>query len=1225
MKYYDSDEMGFGTQNFCAQKDANGIMLFGSSNGLLEYDGANWRQIETPNSLPIFSMDIAPDGTVYVGGFGWFGYLVTDSLGRRDFVILDAKMDGLSLKFGRVHETCVVGSTVWFRTDETLFFWDGKKVGALFADGRFQHSWVVRDRLYVPVKDEGLFVVQQENKLEKLPGSEFLIRDDNAVVFVRSQGQSGLLVGTANGSAYLYDGTNWKHAWDIQLEDAEALHLEPGINLPQGQIALRTMKSGAIVIDSLGSIVFYLDRSKGLGDERVQTMYHDGGQYLWIMLDNGLAVVEWPAPLTVFRSQQGLSGEVVMSERYRGSLYVATLAGVFRLIKAESPHKTLSDTEARFENVNAIKGACFDLLATKHGLLIADVNFGTFLLTTAQNVRKISARKAQRFLSLTPDGNTVLVASDNGLFILSWNGSGWTEHPFIYQRDNMKVRDMGRDAEGIVWVTHIHREVQLLDFTKGFSSPDIKTLDSSRGVPQGGLLCVPVQGVMRIVSADSLCRYDRKSNRLVEDSMFKQLLKRKLKRNPVYLKADQYGRLWLQDGYYGYMFLCTPDGSGKYDLSSTPFSGLPTDALTSISVEKDGTAWFASLNHLYRYDPKVEVSEQGNFRAFIREISTVDRILYHGNVPIDTTQVVELPNDDPSISIRFASNYYGVNNVLYNWRLRGYDSAWSDWSSNNRRVYTHLPVGEYVFEVMAERPGGEESPTVMYRFVVLPPWYRTWWAYLLFAAGFLFLLWIARLWYKGRVLHIRSKELEQTVQERTKEIAKQSEEIRLQAEELERVDAIVRTVNRETRLGSVLEALLVQSLQFFPKADIAMFVRRTHESEVFKVIHATGKHTSQVQGLKMVLREILGGADVGMQRMQEGVYLLSGLGEVIAERSRDSALRAVRFMAMSVQREKTIEGFLVLGSRDTQSFSEDDLQRLLRLKEHASSAVAKANALEELEMKNRELDSANHQLISTQEQLVAQKKIAALGELTAGIAHEIQNPLNFVNNFSELSCELLHELEQELQHVEGARKKSMLKHIEMIKANCEHIRQHGQRATSIVNAMIMHSRSSRSSREPIMLNSLLDEFVLLSYHGMCLLFPQFKLDLQTSYDETVGEVAVVPQEFSRVIVNICNNAWEAAILRAAEDGEEFKPAVHIRSERSDGAVRVYVRDNGHGVDPVVLDRIFEPFFTTKESSRNAGLGLSMSHEIITQLHRGEITVRTEPGAYTEFCIQLPLT
>jgi signal transduction histidine kinase len=199
----------------------------------------------------------------------------------------------------------------------------------------------------------------------------------------------------------------------------------------------------------------------------------------------------------------------------------------------------------------------------------------------------------------------------------------------------------------------------------------------------------------------------------------------------------------------------------------------------------------------------------------------------------------------------------------------------------------------------------------------------------------------------------------------------------------------------------------------------------------------------------------------------------------------------------------------------------------------------------------------------------------------------------------------------------------MLNLIATVRGNCERIREHGMRATSIVSAMLMHTRKGSARREAIPFNEFLDQFVMLSYHGMRMLHPQYELKLHTEYDRSIEHVQLSPQEMSRVIVNVCNNAWEAAIAKVGSSDVAMYPEVTVRSLNSGDTVRILVRDNGVGIPDELKGKIFEPFFTTKRSGNNAGLGLSMSYEIVTQMHKGTLSVETEPDHFSEFVIEIP--
>lgn len=275
----------------------------------------------------------------------------------------------------------------------------------------------------------------------------------------------------------------------------------------------------------------------------------------------------------------------------------------------------------------------------------------------------------------------------------------------------------------------------------------------------------------------------------------------------------------------------------------------------------------------------------------------------------------------------------------------------------------------------------------------------------------------------------------------------------------------------------------------------------------------------------------------------------------------------------------------------------------------------------EITAKNEKLEQALHDLSAAQAQLIHSEKMASLGELTAGIAHEIQNPLNFINNFSELNAELADELKEALAQGDVPEALSI---IEDIKNNQQKVVLHGKRADSIVKSMLQHSRRSGSARESIDLNDLADECIRLSYHGMRAKEKSFNAKMETHLSEQVGRVEVVPGEISRVLLNICTNAFYAVMQKSKRHEEGYVPAVSIATGREEDTVWIKIGDNGDGIPAEALDRIFQPFFTTKPTGEGTGLGLSMSYEIIKKGHNGDIRVESQPGDGATFIIELPV-
>ena len=281
----------------------------------------------------------------------------------------------------------------------------------------------------------------------------------------------------------------------------------------------------------------------------------------------------------------------------------------------------------------------------------------------------------------------------------------------------------------------------------------------------------------------------------------------------------------------------------------------------------------------------------------------------------------------------------------------------------------------------------------------------------------------------------------------------------------------------------------------------------------------------------------------------------------------------------------------------------------------------KANAL--LQQQKEKIESTLTELKSTQAQLIQSEKMASLGELTAGIAHEIQNPLNFVNNFSEVNRELIGELKDEKSKNRNERDEKLEEELfNDIDQNLEKISLHGKRADAIVKGMLQHSRSSSAVKEPTDINKLADEYLRLAYHGLRAKDKSFNATLLTDYDKAIGNISIIPQDIGRVILNLINNAFYSVNEKKKKQDHHYEPSVSLTTKKIDDNVLISIEDNGNGVPQKTIDKIFQPFFTTKPTGQGTGLGLSISYDIV-RAHGGELSVKSQEGEFAKFVISLP--
>jgi two-component system, NtrC family, sensor kinase len=330
-------------------------------------------------------------------------------------------------------------------------------------------------------------------------------------------------------------------------------------------------------------------------------------------------------------------------------------------------------------------------------------------------------------------------------------------------------------------------------------------------------------------------------------------------------------------------------------------------------------------------------------------------------------------------------------------------------------------------------------------------------------------------------------------------------------------------------------------------------------------------------------------------------------------------------LGVPLLRNEGVEGAIILTREQPGHFTDRQVEIVQIFADQAVIALENVRLFEEVRARTQELAASLDDLQKAQDRLVQTEKLASLGQLTAGIAHEIKNPLNFVNNFSALSAELIDELDETLVSapLDQKMRGDVGELTQMLKSNLEKVVQHGKRADSIVKNMLQHSREGSGEHRPVDINAIVDESLNLAYHGARSEKAGFNITLQRDLDPSVGIADAYPQEITRVLLNIISNGFYAAAKRKAEAGEGFEPMLSATTRNRGDQVEICIRDNGIGIPEEVKEKIFNPFFTTKPAGEGTGLGLSMSHDIVVKQHGGTIDVETEPGLFTEFKIVLP--
>ncbi|MDZ7755070.1 MAG: two-component regulator propeller domain-containing protein [Rhodohalobacter sp.] len=1071
--------------------------------------------------------------------------------------------------------------------------------------------------------------------------------------------------------------------------------------------------------------------ANSLSDNLVQSMYTDRSGTIWVgTATEGLAAFNPGAVnFTHLRhnpnNDQSIAPGIVWGvyEDREGTLWVGSDRGsvgdVLTQFDAVSG-KTVRHSHSPDDSTSIIFGTIRVFaedgdnnfwVGTSGGLNLFDRNTGNFTRYRHENSEETLGRN--NLFSLLPtasDRTKLWIGSVGGLDLFDTRTGSHKHIPLPKEEIGVEfgpaVLSMYQDLNGILWL----------------------------GSNNGLLRYNPNDNEVTIAS-----RYDSRDTTTINNNQISSLLER----------PEEPGILWLATQNGGLNRFDTNSRTARHYITD---DGLPNNTLYSVLEDENGTLWMSTNKGISNFDPVTEtfrnyglddglMALEYSQNAFFK---SADGIMYFGSgngvtafdpeqlhineIPpqvvlsdfkifnqsvavgpdsplkktLDQTEKITLSYSQNEVTFDYvALHFANSESNVYAYQLVNFDPDWIDAGNKRSATYTNLPEGDYTFKVKAANADGiwnDEGTSI--NLTILPPWYRTWWAYV---AGIGMIGFLA-----FGVDRVQRKRISKKEHERQ---TLRDAELRAEAENNRRADTeklsqIGRTITSTLSVDKIIETVYENVNGLMDAAIFGVGIYNKEKNclefpatkEKGKMLSPFVNHLDDEDRLAVYCFKNKEEIIVGDYAKEHKQYVKSYQAPIEGEES-----QSILYLPL-IHQDKVI-GVITTQSFNKNAYSAYHVNLLRNLATYAAIAIDNASAY-------RQLNATLSELQNMQQQLVQQEKLASLGQLTAGIAHEIKNPLNFVNNFSELSVELIEEAREEVRRVtedrgparqkafpyakasenkevksekeksplegsaEAERRRGvsspfeggagvpntfgtevgdvadlekgkgsesgqnpsntplnplsrgdfLLEILNDIEANLKTIHKHGSRADSIVKSMLQHSRGGDGKLEPTPLNPLIKEYVNLAFHGMRAGKEPINVDIDLQLDESVGEVPLIAEDFSRVILNLTNNAFDAMRTFGAERSAQsvrYHPKLTVITQKTGNTITIEIEDNGPGIPEEMKDKILQPFFTTKKGTAGTGLGLSITNDIV-KAHGGELDIKTEEGNGSVFVISLPM-
>ncbi|MDP3720466.1 MAG: ATP-binding protein [Acidobacteriota bacterium] len=1223
IRHYSPEVYDGGGQNWSMVQDARGVIYVGSTNALLEYDGVTWRQILTPARATIRSLAIDASGRIYAGGNGDLGYLAPDAKGETQFVSMLDKIPSDAPRFEDVWRIFTAPEGVYFQTSVALFRWANGQMRMWKPTGRiFNRAQFANNTLYIGQTDGALMRLVGDT-FEPVPGAERMGAEPYPIIIPFDEKR--LLMGTREAGVFLYDGTTMVPFVTEADELLKKSNLYRGFVLPTGGIALSTTAAGVVIIDRQGRVLEQVDESDGLASPSVYYVMADREGGLWLGLAVGLARVEAQSPFSLYSTAEGLRAAVVGVIRHEGRIYMAHGQGVQYLV----PNATGSpDLRA----VTGVANQCWALTefvdpgGKAKSQLLLNASDGLYVITgtTARPIVASRAGSYNTFVShvsrLNP--HRVFTGLGDGLASVRWENGQWVDEGRVPGLTE-QVRSLYQAADGTIWAG---TQSSGLLIVKGADSkageprplrPEVMRYGAAEGLVAGFASVVSVADRPYVSQQGQVAVLDPASGKFVVDRTF-EVVARDADGGFLRIVEGPDGRVYV--GTAREAAVLTRQSDGSYAADRQLFSRFAAQRGGAFFAERDGVLWFGTAGRLARFDTTKFDRTVPPFAALIR------RITLNQSQTMAPTYAEDAPPQLAAVSraLRFefaAPSFLNEGATEYQSRLDGTDSDWSPWSRETRRDYTNLSFGDYRFHVRARNELGQISEEGLYAFTILPPWYRTWWAY----GGYLVLLGFVGF----GIDRIQRRRLIGKERERS-EFA----EARLRADAAEALAGAERERNRSIELLSDIGREITASLDFdtiFDKlysrvnelADADVFgvgLYHPDKNEIeYRLAIEKGKRyapysrsttdRSQLPVWCIEHREPVFINDVAQESPQYIPHYAEA-ARVLEDGTMSQAAQSIIYLPL-VSKDKVL-GVVTIQSLEKGAYTEHHLNMMQNLA--AFTAIALDNAAAYRQINEQEHENRRLFEEAQRARAAAEDADAAKSAFLSTVSHELRTPLTSVLGFAKI---IKKRLDDRIFPIIKTDDKKVLQTVQQIQENLQVVVGEGERLTKLIDDVLDLAKIEAGKLEwnmgPVTVQEIVDHATAAT---ASLLEPK-GLKLVKDVDATLPAITGDRDRLIQVVINLVSNA-----VKFTDAG-----TITCRAVRQADMLVVSVIDTGLGIAPADQPKVFERFKqvgdTLTDKPKGTGLGLPICREIIEH-HGGRVWVESELGKGSTFSFSLPL-